>query len=46
MRAGDIAGLRREIDRVVVEEEVEGEKQFVFRGAGRPRVAKTTASAA
>jgi hypothetical protein len=46
VRAGDIAGLRREIDRVVVEEEIEGEKQFVFRGAGRSRVTKMTASAA
>jgi hypothetical protein len=45
VRAGDVAGLRREIDRVVVEENVEGEKQFVFRGLGqsRPRMAAATA---
>jgi len=45
VRAGDIGGLRREIDRVVVEEEVEGEKQFVFRAAGRPRASQMSASA-
>ena len=40
VRSGDIAGLRREIDRVVVEEVVEGEPQFVFRGPGSPRPAR------
>ena len=46
VRSGDIAGLRREIDRVVVEEEVEGEKQFVFRGPGRVGASRATATAA
>lgn len=49
VRSGDIAGLRREIDRVVVEEVVEGETQFVFRGPGstRPgRAGATSGSAA
>jgi hypothetical protein len=40
VRSGDIAGLRREIDRVVVEEIVEGEPQFVFRGPGSARAAR------
>jgi hypothetical protein len=46
VRAGDVAGLRREIDRVIVEEEVEGETQFVFRGAGSSRVARMAPGAA
>lgn len=37
IRSADGAALQREIDRVVVAEEIEGETRFVFRGAGRPR---------
>lgn len=44
VRSGDIAGLRREIDRVVVEEVVEGETQFVFRGPGSARPGRTGAT--